>query len=240
MPTFHLLKEHDSISAASVAAELVVTRLSQALETTERPILVVAGGSSFIPVYQQLAADTSLDWARVLLIFGDERCVPADDERSNFRMVREAWLDRVTGALPEVCRMRGELPVEEGVVHYTRILGEIGHGQAPTPTLVLLGVGSDGHTASVFPGSLERLLTIEAPVAWTEAELDPRVHRLTLTPGYLTRAEATLVLATGESKADILERVLSDNSESYPISKCLSKTGNNWLIGDQMSLENVK
>jgi len=155
--------------------------------------VVLTGGSSPRRAYE-LAAELEPDWSAVGLWWGDERCVPPDDDRSNYRMAKQALLDRVrTG---RVHRMRGELGREEGARRYEQEVASVERFD-----LILLGLGPDGHVASLYPEQ-PTLDETERTVIGAEAKLEPYVDRITLTLPVLRSAREVLFLVTGEGKAD--------------------------------------
>ncbi|MGH2958479.1 MAG: 6-phosphogluconolactonase [Solirubrobacterales bacterium] len=157
--------------------------------------VVLAGGSTPKKAYE--IASTA-DWSTAKVWFGDERCVPPDDERSNFRMAKEALFDRLAAPPAAIFRMPGELDPAEAAHQYAADIFE--HDAEPFD-LLLLGIGSDAHTASLFPGKPEisqrNLLVTGVP----EAGLDPFVPRITLTVPALVRAKEILFMIVGEGKA---------------------------------------
>lgn len=179
----------DAQAVAETAADLVAAAIEDGLGT-----LVLAGGSTPRRAYQLLAGRT-LPWGRVTALFGDERCVPPDDPESNYRMAHEELLARVHPG--SVHRMAGELGAEEAASRYDAIVRDL----SPLD-LVLLGVGPDGHTASLFPGHPE----LRAP-GWAVAVHDapkPPPDRVSLTLGALREARRVVILATGADKAEAL------------------------------------
>jgi 6-phosphogluconolactonase len=172
-------------------AQVVADRLAVAARAGGH--VVLTGGDSPRLAYERAAA-AQPDWTAVELWWGDERCVPQDDERSNYGMAKHALLDRVqTG---KVHRMRGELGRDEGATLYEQELGSLERFD-----LVLLGLGPDGHVASLYPEQ-PTLDETERRVVGAEAKLEPYVDRITLTLPMLRRAREVLFLVTGESKAD--------------------------------------
>ena len=182
--------------------------------------VALSGGSTPKHLYQLLAessaasAHTAIDWANVHLFFGDERTVPPDHADSNYRMAREAMIDRVPVPAANVHRIRGEeTSAHEAARHYARDLTSFFYGTKalsnglPRFDLVLLGMGPDGHYASLFPGTsavLERQAWVLAPF------VDKfRTHRVTLSAPVLSNALRILFLVGGADKAETVKAVLA-------------------------------
>jgi 6-phosphogluconolactonase len=157
--------------------------------------VALSGGSTPRPAYE-LAAELEPDWSRVELWWGDERCVRPDDARSNFRLAREALLDRLSVPPRAVHRIHGELDPEEAARRYDEKLRSV------TLDLVLLGIGADGHTASLFPH--DKALEENARLA--VAVERPDIARVTLTPPPLRAAGHVVFLVVGEEKAAAARR----------------------------------
>jgi 6-phosphogluconolactonase len=157
--------------------------------------IVLTGGSTSRGAYE-IAADLEPDWSRVDVWWGDERCVPPDDERSNFGMAKAALLDRLAAAPRSVNRM-------ESVEQYAAELEGVG-----TFDLVLLGLGPDGHVASLFP-DFPTLDVTDRDVVGTPAGLRPFVDRITLTLPRLRDTRELLFLVTGADKADAVGRAFA-------------------------------
>jgi 6-phosphogluconolactonase len=156
----------------------------------------ITGGSTPRKAYERVGAERP-DWSGVDVWFTDERCVPPDHEHSNFRMANEALLSRVSGAT--VHRMQGELGAERGAAEYEREFEEAGR---PTLDLILLGIGPDVHTCSLFPGD-DALAERERPVVGVETPgMAPLVPRITLTLPVVNGSRQIVFLVTGEDKAD--------------------------------------
>jgi 6-phosphogluconolactonase len=146
----------------------------------------------------RLASRLEVRWGNVALWFADDRCVPPADDRSNHRLVRETLLDSLA-VLPEVHRIRGERPPEEAAVLYDEEL------RGRSLDFVLLGIGADGHTASLFPHGPE-LQERERRAVAVEPRMEPFVPRVTMTIPALADSELALFLVTGEEKADAVAR----------------------------------
>jgi 6-phosphogluconolactonase len=156
--------------------------------------IALSGGSTPRPAYER-AARLEPDWNRVNVFFADERCVAPEDERSNYRLVRETL--GATGA--RIHRIRGELDPEEAAARYDAELRGI------SLDLALMGIGEDGHTASLFPGAPALEETERRAVA-AEAGLEPFVPRVTLTLPVLNEAQLVVFLVTGAAKAGAVAR----------------------------------
>jgi 6-phosphogluconolactonase len=156
----------------------------------------ITGGSTPRTAYERVASERP-DWSGVDVWFTDERCVPPDHEHSNFRMANEALLSRISGAT--VHRMKGELGPEAGAAEYEREFEEAGR---PAFGLILLGLGPDVHTCSLFPGD-DALAERERPVVGVETPgMAPLVPRITLTLPVVNATRQIVFLVRGEDKAD--------------------------------------
>ena len=177
--------------------------------------IVLTGGSTPGKAYERAAA-LAPDWSKVELWWGDERCVPPDDERSNYRLAKETLLDRLAEQPAEVHRIRGELDPFEAAGEYDQALDGV------TLDLLLLGLGPDGHVASLFPGTPQ--LGVEDRRATSgPAGLEPWVDRVTLTLPTLRAAAEIVFLVTGEGKAEAVARAFgAEISPQIPASLVLS------------------
>jgi 6-phosphogluconolactonase len=182
------------------AARLVAQRLAEQARAGGH--VALTGGSTAGRAYE-LAAELQQDWGRVELWWGDERCVPPEHEWSNYGMAKGALLDRLAGAPAAVHRMRGELGREGGAAEYEGELAELAAFD-----LVLLGLGQDGHVASLYPGQPSLDETTRRAIG-AEAHLDPYVDRITLTLPTLRAAREVLFLVAGAGKADAAARALA-------------------------------
>ena len=166
--------------------------------------IALSGGSTPKDAYERAAA-LGADWAGAVLWFGDDRCVPPDHEQSNYRMVREALLDRVDPA-PTTHRIKGELGPHEAADHYELALKDAFRGAPPVLDLALMGLGPDVHTASLFPGKPALQERDRLAVGVEEAGMEPYVPRVTLTLPVFNAAREVVFLVTGEGKAEAMER----------------------------------
>jgi 6-phosphogluconolactonase len=204
--------------ASAVADELVAAARSGSA-------IALTGGTSPARAYQ-LAAEREPRWSTASVWWGDERCVPPEHEDSNFRLAFVNLLDRLEAAPHAVRRIRGELGAQEAADEYDALLAGV------RLDFVLLGLGPDGHVASLFPG--QPTLQERGPRAVpAEAKLEPFVDRVTLTISTLSSAAAVVFVVTGEEKAQAVERAFAqDPSPSVPGSLVRSSTGRTRLVAD--------
>jgi 6-phosphogluconolactonase len=205
-------------AASKVADELVAAARAGAS-------IVLTGGSSPGRAYE-LAAEREPDWSAASVWWGDERCVPPEDERSNFRLAREHLLDRLAAPPRELQRIRGELGAEKAAREYDELLRGI------ELDYVLLGIGPDGHTASLFPGQ-PTLDEREHRAIPAEAELEPFIDRVTMTVPVLSSAPAVVFIVTGEGKAEAVERAFGRPPDrETPASLIRSAAGRTSVVAD--------
>ena len=183
------------------AAELAA-RLTAGAEEGEH--IVLTGGTTPQRAYE-LAAGRGADWSGATVWFGDERCVPSDHPHSNYRMAEAALLSRLKRK-PETLRMEGELGPEAGAGAYEAHVRER-FGSEPRWDLLLLGLGPDGHCASLFPGKPEVDEDARLVVGVPLAGMEPQVPRISLTLPALNVAREVVFVVTGASKADAVARV---------------------------------
>lgn len=227
---FYELESREELAAR--AAEFIVERGREAIASWGRFLLALSGGSSPLPTYERLVSEHAhaLDWSRVRLYWGDERCVPADDPQNNAR----AALD-ILGALPipeeQVFRVRTELDAEQAAVKYEHVLRNA-FGTRPDSTfdLVLLGMGSDGHTASLFPGS-DVLDETERYVLGVHVPGATPPDRITVTYRTLSEARAVAFLVAGADKAPLWERLRDgDESADFPAARVRCQGEVRWYV----------
>ena len=204
----------DSLSRG--AADFIAATAARALAARGRFTLALCGGNTPKPVYARLATPEYRDRLgrpRVQIFFGDERCVPPDDPQSNYLMARSALLDQVPIPPENIHRMRGEDDPEQAAAAYAKELQNTFGGDAVTGVpplegfdLILLGLGDNGHTASLFPG----LAAVTEKKLWVMAQYVEIVGmwRLTLTPVVINAARQVAFLIAGANKAGVLQQVL--------------------------------
>jgi len=225
----------DVAALSRAAADMIATSAQAAVAARGRFTLCLSGGSTPRTLYQLLAADyqTRIPWAETSLYFGDERCVPPDHPDSNYAMARAALISHIPGLGSRTYRIEGERAPADAAVRYEILLR--GEFDAPSETfdILLLGIGTDGHTASLFPGSpalAERrhwaVATEAPPTAATRA-------RVTLTYPMLNGADTALILCAGADKRDILGKIHAagaDAAARYPIMLIAPRERLRWLL----------
>ena len=187
--------------------------------------IALSGGKS-PELAHETAARLQANWSRVELWWGDERCVPADDERSNYAMAKRTLLERVEVQPAAVHRIRGELSPGAAAADYDEALRGV------RLRINVLGIGPDGHTASLFPNA-PGLHEHERLAIAAEATLEPFVPRVTMTPPMLANAECVLFLITGEEKANAVKRAFEEPpSDETPSSLIRSRDGQTIVVLD--------
>lgn len=216
------------------AVEIILKLGNQAIRERGRFSLALSGGSTPQPVYQALALPHNLKriiLSRTHIFWSDERCVPPGDPQSNYRMAKLAMLENIPIPTANIHRIHGEISPEKGAADYHKQIDSFFQGGQPVFDLVLLGLGSDGHTASLFPNTSALQITdrwaaanqVEAQQAW----------RITLTFPVLASARQLLFLVNGEDKAEIVHQVIEDHDaeEKFPSARVAAQNPNtSWLL----------
>jgi 6-phosphogluconolactonase len=222
------------------AALRIATWAAEAIEARGRFTIVLSGGSTPRALFALLASAafvSKIDWSRADIFWGDERCVPPEHPDSNYRMARESLLDPIRIDPAHVHRMRGEELPERGAAayeeHLHKFFGIAPGGPPPRFDILLLGMGADGHTASLFPGT-PALEEVERWVVPNRAEASG-MPRLTMTFPVLNAAANVLFLVTGADKAErvkqVLEHASGAGSGALPASKVSPTHGQvEWML----------
>lgn len=218
----------------SEAAQRFTDAAQEAAESRGRFSVALSGGSTPGDLYRLLAQEpyrAQIPWDRVHLFWGDERSVPPDHPDSNFRLADETLLAKVPLPPDNIHRVLGELDPDSAARGYARALQDFFCGPRTRFDLVLLGLGSDGHTASLFPGSAA-LEETERLAAAVEAHYQDRpVYRVTLTLPAINTARHVLFLVAGGAKAGIVRAVLEGPGDSLPAQRIRPSAGQlTWLV----------
>jgi 6-phosphogluconolactonase len=209
--TLHVFPDHAQLSQA--AAQTFVDLAAAAIADNGRFVVALSGGSTPAALYRHLAADfhNQVDWSKVFVAWSDERFVPHDDPASNYQLAREALLNHVPIPREQTFPMPTEaLSPDHAAAAYAATLDELFTGGWPRFDLLLLGMGPDGHTASLFPYSASLHETARLVVA-SLAPTQPQ-QRLTLTFPALNQAQHALVLVSGPEKAEALHTALQPDT----------------------------
>jgi 6-phosphogluconolactonase len=215
------------------AASFILDQARKALGERNEFRIALSGGNTPVPIHTQLAViGHDLPWELARITFGDERCVPPDNRESNFRMARETLL--APAAVPEksIFRMRGEIDPQVAAQEYQDQL-DLMATQRGEPIyrhdLILLGLGDDGHTASLFPGTVALDETIRRVVANFVPKLD--AWRLTFTFPLINHARQVCFLVGASKNANLIERVLEGDPQ-FPAARVNPSDGDvTWIIG---------
>ncbi|MDX1548232.1 MAG: 6-phosphogluconolactonase [Rhodothermales bacterium] len=224
--TVRILPDGEALGRA--AAEAVAAALADAAARQDRVTLALAGGSTPRRLYELLAGPfrDALPWDRLHIFWGDERLVPPDDEASNYAMAREALLRHVPLPPGQIHPIPTDRPAAAAA--YTATLRQTFGDEGPTFDLALLGLGDDGHTASLFPGGP----LPDAP--WAAAVTAPARYavrdRITLTLPALCRARRVFFLVSGEEKRAALHRVLDDADPTLPATHVRARETVTWFV----------
>lgn len=233
MTTVQIFPDLEQLSRA--AADLFVGAARAAVAGHGRFLMALSGGGTPQPLYRLLAQSPyreQMPWHASLVFWGDERLVPPDHEQSSYGMAARLLLDQVPLPPEQIFRAWGETDAATAVADYQRKLQSIA---APWPRfhLILLGMGQDGHTASLFPGPISAAER-EEPVIAVSADYDGRpAQRLTLTPPVINDAHHILFLVAGAAKAEALFQVLAGppDPETWPAQRIAPRHGRvTWLV----------
>lgn len=240
-PDIHIAA--DGREWAHHAAALVHAMSEEAIASHGRFLLALSGGSTPKTMYQTLASREwreRFDWSRIFFLFGDERCVPPDHPQSNFAMAQAALFEPLAIHPDHIYRMKGELPdpltAAQDYEETLRRLTRCSPTDLPRLDVILLGVGDDGHTASLFPGTAALQERTRAVTVGTAPIGVP--SRLTLTLGVINRANVVLFLVSGSGKAPIVRAILEPGNEvnrTFPASMVMPAEGRLVWILDRAS-----
>src|SRR5215208_1597581 len=234
-PEIRIFKDLEELSRA--AADLFVEQAKGSIAERDRFLVALNGGNTPTRLFQLLVADyrEKVDWSKVYIFWGDERCVPPSDAGSSYGQARDVLLSHILIPDTNIHRIKGELGPTEASKDYSLTLRSFASPPLEWPRfdLVYLGMGEDGHTASLFPGSPADIFEPTLPV--TAHYQDRPANRVTLTPIVFNTARMIVFMAVGENKANTLAEVLSDsyNPAKYPAQRIDPKEGRlTWLVDE--------
>ena len=224
-------------AAGARGAELFLTAAREALAVRGRFSVALSGGTSPIPLFRHLAENASragIDWSAVDVFWVDERAVPPDHTESNFRLADELLLSTLPAPGAVIHRIAGEIAPDEAAHRYEADLSaSFPDEEIPVFDLIFLGVGNDGHTASLFPGMDRDDFSGRKAVAVYVEKF--RSYRVTLTQPVLSNARHLVFLVTGAAKAGIVAEILGESGEiSYPAARvAASENRVTWLLDSE-------
>jgi 6-phosphogluconolactonase len=235
---------NDPESLSEAAARLFVKRSRRAVQVQNQFSVALAGGHTPERTYQILSQPHFHDqvpWTKVHVFWSDERCVPPDDPRSNAHMAHQALLDRVPIPPDQIHPIRCNQNPQQAAEEYESLLRDFFAGRSPCFDLILLGLGENGHTASIFPGTL----AVEEQKRWVTAVFvaEQAMWRITMTPLLINHAAMVAFLVAGTAKARVLQRVLGGPFESYDLPAQLIQPvsgGLDWIVDEAAYRELIK
>ena len=229
-----IIKVFRDISELNQAtAKSFIELANRSIAERGRFLVALSGGSTPMKLYERLA-DETLDWSCVHFFWGDERCVPVEDAGNSYGQVKKVLFDKIGAA--NIHRVKSELEPDSAARDYAQALSRFAEPPLDFPRfdLVLLGMGDDGHTASLFPNSP---VDVDSPTMAVTANYQGRpANRVTLTPKVLNSSRNVLFLVTGKSKAVILSRVLNDKymPAELPAQRIAPQDGTlTWLVDEE-------
>jgi 6-phosphogluconolactonase len=223
---------------AEKLAQEIVLRITDSAQKKKIITIALSGGSTPELLFSKLGNDysTSVPWEYVHFFWGDERCVSPDNIESNFGMAKRLLFEKISIPKRNIHRIRGEADPEQEALRYSKVVsGFTGNRDGfPLLDLILLGMGDDGHTASIFPGNLDLLSSLNI----CEVAIHPLTDqkRITLTGKVINNADSIYFLVTGKKKALIVDEILkaSESSLNYPASHIMPLYGSLiWFLDEE-------
>lgn len=234
MTNVSIFKSIEDLSIA--AADIIYEQSQRSIKETGRFSIALSGGKTPAVLFSLFAKppySDKLDWKNIFVFWSDERFVPQDHDENNSHLAKKLFLDEVPIPAENIFRAQVQMPPASAAMQYTNMLKAFFKVDLPVFDLILLGMGDDGHTASLFPGTNideHHMALVEA----VNKSNDP-VKRLTFTPRLINNAKRVLVLVSGRNKAKVLAEVLSKNAvRKYPI-QMLHKKNLEWLLDAEAS-----
>jgi 6-phosphogluconolactonase len=234
----HVFKDGEALSVA--AARWIADRITATLKTKDRFTIALSGGSTPKRLHELLAQSPhkeTIDWMRLHVFWGDERAVPFEDSRNNAKMAYDTLLNFVPVPPAQIHVMRTDIGPEESAAEYEKILHQYFDGQPTSFDLVLLGMGDDGHTLSLFPG----MPIVHEEKAWAKAFYLPAqsMYRITLTKTIVNQSACVAFLTAGPAKAHALREVLKGayDPDHYPSQEIKPAGELHWFVDEAAAAE---
>jgi len=231
----HIFKNPGQVSVA--LADWIINYIEEVLKTQDRFTWALSGGNSPKGLYELLGGSPyreKIPWSKMHFFWGDERFVPFDDPHNNGKMVYEVFLKNVPVPVDQIHYIRTDIAPEESAQEYEKILHQYFDNQNSSFDLVLLGLGEDGHTLSLFPHSP----LIHEKKVWVKSFYLPEqeMYRITLTPSIVNRASRVAFLVNGKEKAFTLKQVIRGefNPDKFPAQIIQASSGGlHWFIDEE-------
>jgi 6-phosphogluconolactonase len=235
----HTCRDLDALNHA--ITEWITGVIVNSLKTQDRFTIALSGGGSPIPVHRLLASSPykeRIDWSKLHVFWGDERAVPFEDDRNNAKMGFDTLLNFVPVPPAQIHIMRTDIPPDQSAAEYEKLLHEYFSNTGPSFDLVLLGMGDDGHTLSLFPG----MPVVHEEIAWaTSFFLKAQdMYRITLTRPIVNRSKRIAFLTAGTKKAHALKEVLQGkyDPDKYPSQTIMPQAGElHWFVDEAAAAE---
>lgn len=208
----------DELKLAEAAAIYIVDAAGKSIATTGRFAIALSGGKTPATLYHLLSQQpyvSNIDWKKVFVFWSDERCVPADHPDNNSLLARKQLLEHINIPAENIFTVQVQMEPHKGALQYEQMIKAFFKDEKPVFNLILLGLGDDGHTASLFPGT---------EALWKETDQliitvpKDNSNRISMTPAIINIAENILLIISGENKAEVLKEILEEkNKELYPV-----------------------
>jgi 6-phosphogluconolactonase len=212
----HLRIFKDADQTTTALADWIMALIKKTLEAKDRFTIALSGGETPKKLYQTLATDAyreKINWSRLHIFWGDERFVPFNDDSNNAKMAFDNLLNKINIPSEQIHTIWTDVTPEESAKQYENLLHKYFDEKQTTFDLVLLGMGDDGHTLSLFPGNE----VLNDTTSWVSTVASKeKGERITLMPSVVNQSSAIAFLVTGEKKAKILQEVLESQENNYP------------------------
>ena len=230
----HLFIYKDARETTTALADWIILLIKKTLEVKDRFTIALSGGETPKKLYQIVASDAyreKINWSRLHIFWGDERFVPFSDDSNNAKMAFDNLLSKVNIPSEQVHTIWTDVTPEESAKQYENLLHKYFDDRQTTFDLVLLGMGDDGHTLSLFPGNE----VLNDTTSWVSAVTSKeKGERITLMPSVVNKSSAIAFLITGENKAKILQEVLESQQHNYPAQLIQPSNGElYWFVDDE-------
>ncbi len=230
----HLFIYKDARETTTALADWIILLIKKTLEVKDRFTIALSGGETPKKLYQIVASDAyreKINWSRLHIFWGDERFVPFSDDSNNAKMAFDNLLSKVNIPSEQVHTIWTDVTPEESAKQYENLLHKYFDDRQTTFDLVLLGMGDDGHTLSLFPDNE----VLNDTTSWVSAVTSKeKGERITLMPSVVNKSSAIAFLITGENKAKILQEVLESQQHNYPAQLIQPVNGElYWFIDDE-------